>query len=252
MPQFNWDYWRSLQGGPAAAPVEVLEAPQPRDVPGQITQGLTPGVWATLGVPRQGSGPEQAIAEYQARAAQPRNDVWGQTLTEDRPENLARELFIPFQRGLQTGMNAFKPRAEKPEQFIKSGSTILRRDPINGGLTVAYEGDKNPGEGVESQRRLLEDRIKAKRRAIIREKDRDVWGPMIDSVLADEAELEKLLSSLGAAVPGTTAQRWQVDPSNISVGAPKSFMIPPMPGSSPTQLQSPRQGVRIRSIRQRQ
>src|SRR5438093_12236375 len=93
------------------------------NVPGEINPGITPGVWSTIAGPHQGSGIEQAQAEFEARVAHPRSGI-----PDDLEANLRRELFSPFVVGLQQGLTA--AQAAKPPQSRNIGRVLVERNPL--------------------------------------------------------------------------------------------------------------------------
>jgi hypothetical protein len=70
----------------------------------------------------------QALADFEARARNPRNDIWGQTLAEDRPENLKRTILDPiFQL---TGFQ--QPDSDPLRTYKTKGGGVVGVNPVSG------------------------------------------------------------------------------------------------------------------------
>lgn len=79
----------------------------------------------------------QALAEYEARAKNPRIDIWGNTLAEDTEPELKKQLIDPLlgHFGLQ---NFGRPAAALQPKVYHTGNSLVQLDPTTGKTTVVY------------------------------------------------------------------------------------------------------------------
>jgi len=70
----------------------------------------------------------QALAEFEARSRRPRNDIWGQTLADDRPENLKQTILDPIAQ--LTGQQA--PESDPLRTYKTRGGGVVGVNPRTG------------------------------------------------------------------------------------------------------------------------
>lgn len=87
----------------------------------------------------------QALAEYEARLASPRNDIYGSTLKEDTAPALKAELLDPLLNHF--GLNNFgRPGAAlAPKTYhVAPGTEVVQVDPQTGQTTKVYSSAPKP------------------------------------------------------------------------------------------------------------
>lgn len=148
--------------------------------------------------------PLQALSEYEARIAAPRNDVFGNTLAEDTPAAMQQGLLAPFHMGLQAGMRALKPIVEKAPQSRNVGGSLLERNPLTGEWEVKFSGTPKLDEAKKSSVRILEKEIGS----LMAGRNNPAIGTLADpkfsentdaAIAKKRAELSAVLSAIGAS-----------------------------------------------------
>lgn len=82
----------------------------------------------------------QAMAEYSARAANPRNDIWGKTLAQDTPQGLDAELFAPLRQSGGAGVPPpYVNPADKDWEVIHTNDGIYRVNKRTGEVATLHE-----------------------------------------------------------------------------------------------------------------
>ena len=94
----------------------------------------------------------QALADYEARTAQPRSDVYGKTLRDDTPEVLRSELLDPIiQR-----FSATTPRtSHAAPRTYKFGNQLLSVDPLSGATKNLFTAPEKPDTRGDSFEKSL-------------------------------------------------------------------------------------------------
>ncbi len=79
----------------------------------------------------------QALAEYEARIKNPRNDIWGKTLHEDTPEFLDQTILEPVRRLIGGSQNT-----TSPVKTFEIGNQLVEYDPRTRKTAVAFTGQQ--------------------------------------------------------------------------------------------------------------
>ncbi len=108
----------------------------------------------------------QAMAEYDARTAKPRSDVFGQTLQEDTPQALQHQLLDPL-----TQHFGAPTQTHNTPRTYKFGNKLVSVDPMTGNAHEVFSTPEKPdqrGDSFEQKlilnqisdlRKLKDDRI---------------------------------------------------------------------------------------------
>jgi hypothetical protein len=84
----------------------------------------------------------QAMAEYEARTADPRFIPGARVESPDAPDVLRRELLDPLTMRFETG--AATPERTPNTRLFKSGNDVISVDPITGQSEIAFKGEAKP------------------------------------------------------------------------------------------------------------
>ncbi len=135
-PSLGVDPFR--RGQPARRRVEEDE------MPANYGTGFSPDGQSYSVIDDFGKIAAQALAEYEARIKNPRNDIWGKTLHEDTPEFLDQTILEPVRRLIGGSQNT-----TSPVKTFEMGHDLVQYDPRTGQTKVAFKGPEAP---VKTQR----------------------------------------------------------------------------------------------------
>jgi hypothetical protein len=212
-------------------PFPTSEAESSYNTPGEINPGITPGEWATLRGPFQlpSSDYNQAVAELDAREANPRSGIPDDELANLTLERALNDQLSPFNVGLALGARSItEGRAITPrESYIKSGSTVLQRDPLTGALKTVFSEKPKPGLSALEKARLgdIQAQLKAEYAAYAKATEDDQKAAHARTIRGLREQLLAMASEpVAAAQPGS--QSFMVDPNSISSGSPGNMQFP--------------------------
>lgn len=126
----------------------------------------------------------QALAEYEARIANPRTDLFGRVRPEDSPAALDAELFQPLRNLFGAGGNSQGMRTYEID------NALVGYNPQTGGVTKLFEAPKSKPEMTPRQKLEYQDLL-AQRRSILskpyyqRSKADEERLPLLDSAIKD-------------------------------------------------------------------
>lgn len=95
----------------------------------------------------------QAMAEYDARTNAPRNDIYGETLEEDTPDSLRRQLLDPLTQNF--GGASSRPVKTASPRTYKFGDQLVSVDPRTGATNPIYTAPAKPDTRGDSFDRQL-------------------------------------------------------------------------------------------------
>lgn len=164
----------------------------------------------------------QAMAELDAREANPRSGIPDDQLAQLTLERALAEQLSPFNVGLELGARSItEGRAITPrESYIKSGSTVLQRDPLTGALKTVFSEQPKPGLSTLEKARLADIQAQLKQeyaqyaKAITDEEK----GAHARTIRGLRAQMEALATQQAPVAAAAMISPWQINPESIPIG----------------------------------